>query len=359
MGTEIKGGKGKLVWMEYLRIVSAFAVVLLHIVALRIKDWTVYEDYYVPLAVYHALVRFAVNGFLMITGALMLRPDKEITVEKIVKKYVPKVLILFIFWSAAYAFATYFPDVMAGKTVNARTVVNKLIMGHYHLWYLYMLAGLYLLLPFLREIAKNKKLTEYFLILGMILYLLPNFLQILAPTLSSTLKTVIDTKMLSPFVKGYSVVYCLAGFYLTYYEIKPWLKKMIYICGTLGIVYGAVGGVLFSRAQGSPTQLTYNTNTLNIAFYSAAVFLFFFSVCGKKRYSERKNKIICKLGECSLGVYLLHPFFVDRLTVPVFELVNYKCMAVVPVLLALGIVVVCVLITLVLKKIPVVGKYLV
>lgn len=359
MCAKIRSEKRKVVWMEYLRIVSAFAVVLLHIVALRIKKWTVQEEYYAWLALYHALVRFSVNGFVMLTGALMLRPEKEITLEQIIKKYVPKVVILFVFWSAAYVLAEYLPVVMIGKAINLKEMIKDFIYGHYHLWYLYMLAGLYLLLPFLREIAKNKKLTEYFLVLGMLFYLLPNFLQILVPGVNSVLKSVIDTKMLSPFVKGYSVVYCLAGFYLSYYEIKPWLKKTIYVGGILGIVYGAVGGIVFSKVQGAPTQLPYNTNTLNIALYSAAVFLFFSSVCGKKVYSERKNKFILKLGSCSLGVYLLHPFFVDRFTVRVFELVNYRFMAIVPLLLALVIVAVCVLITAVMKKIPIVGKYLV
>ena len=44
------------------------------------------------------------------------------------------------------------------------------ITGDYHLWFLYMIVGLYLLIPLLRPIAQSETLMRYFLSAGAYLY---------------------------------------------------------------------------------------------------------------------------------------------------------------------------------------------
>lgn len=217
MKTKNTNKPSKILWIEELRIVAAFAIILLHVASTKVKSaGLLYEDCYVWLSLYHTITRFAVNCFVMITGAMLLRPEKELTISDMLKKYLPKVMVLFGVWSAVYVIADNSEAILNGTQLSFSAVCKSFITGHYHMWYLYMLAGLYLITPFLKEIVKNKKLVEYFIILGMIFYLLPNTLQLWKPVYNIS-QTVINSKMIFNFVRGYTLYY-LMGHYLITYE---------------------------------------------------------------------------------------------------------------------------------------------
>ena len=348
----------KILWIEELRILAAFAIVLLHVASVKVKSTTLlYEDCYVWLSFYHTVTRFAVNCFVMITGALLLRPEKELTISQMLKKYLPKVIILFGVWSAIYVAADSIEAISAGKNISFSSLCKSFISGHYHMWYLYMLAGLYLITPFLKELVKNKKLVEYFLILGIIFYLLPSTLQLWTPVYN-LLQTITNSKMIFHFIRGY-VLYYLMGHYLTTYELKKWQKYTIYLGGILGILYGIWGGIYFSRAAGATTQVPYNNGTINIFLFSSAVFLFFLEYRSKKAVSEKRAKLLTCLGSSMLGVYLLHPLFVDAYAAKAMAQLEYEHLWLVLPALAFVIFLLCLVLSFFLKKIPILGKYLV
>lgn len=166
----------KQLWIEELRIFAALAVVLLHVASTKVKSSALlYEDFYIWLSAYHMITRFAVNCFVMITGALLLRKEKQLTISQLWKKYIPKVLILFAIWSAVYIAVNLLKSQMQGNTVSFHGVWKTFLYGHYHMWYLYMLVGLYMITPILREVVKNKTLVEYVLILSVVFLFVPEY----------------------------------------------------------------------------------------------------------------------------------------------------------------------------------------
>ena len=348
----------KLLWIEELRILAAFAVVVLHVASKKVKSAPLlYEDCYIWLSLYHTITRFGLVCFVMITGALLLRPEKELTISIICKKYVSKILVLFGGWSVVYVIAEYADDWMKGSGPSFSTLFNKFIMGHYHMGYLYMLIGLYLITPLLREITKKKELVEYFIILNIIFYLIPGALRLWNPVYS-TIQTIVDSKMMFHIVGGYTWCY-LMGHYLVTYELKKWQRFAIYAGGVVGILYGIAGGIYFSRATGATTQTPYNNGTINIFLFASAIFLFFMEYRGKKAASERRTKVILTLGNCTLGVYLMHPLFADRIAAKVMHQLGYAYLWIVIPAIALLIFVTCLLITFLLKKLPFISKYIV
>lgn len=358
MNTKTTNKSSKILWIEELRILAAFAIILLHVASTRVKSTgLLFEDCYVWLSFYHTITRFAVNCFIMITGALLLRPEKELTISVMLKKYLPKVIVLFCVWSAVYVVADNAKAIAGGAEISVSALCKSFISGHYHMWYLYMLAGLYLITPILKEITKNKKLVEYFIVLAIIFYLLPSTLQLWKPVYNM-LQTVTNSKMIFHFVRGYTLYY-LMGHYLVTYELKKWQKYLIYLGGAVGILYGIAGGIYFSRATGATTQIPYNNGTINIFLFSSAVFLFFLEHCGKKAVSEKRAALLRTMGSSMLGVYLLHPLFVDAFAAKVMERLDYAYLWIVIPALALLIFAVCLLITLLLKKLPLLGKYIV
>ncbi|MDO4798577.1 MAG: hypothetical protein Q4A01_11240 [Coriobacteriales bacterium] len=52
--------------------------------------------------------------------------------------------------------------------------IRELVVGHYHMWYVPMLVGLDLVIPLLRPIARNDRLSRYFIALSLAFaFLLP------------------------------------------------------------------------------------------------------------------------------------------------------------------------------------------
>ena len=80
----------------------------------------------------------------------------------------------FIFWSFLYALQqNFFPPHAYTKEIPAfskRAFFNDLLSGEYHMWYLYMIALLYLLTPLIRVFSDNatKKQLEAFMVLSFI-----------------------------------------------------------------------------------------------------------------------------------------------------------------------------------------------
>lgn len=346
----------KQLWIEELRILATLAVILLHVAATKVKSAALlYEDCYIWLSVYDTVTRFAVNCFVMITGSLLLRPEKKLTISQLWKKYIPRILMLFAVWSAVYIVVDMFKSWVKGNGVSFQGVWTTFLYGHYHMWYLYMLIGLYMITPILREVVKNRKLIEYMLILSMIFYLFPNMLQLWTPEYT-ILKKVLN-KLTLQFVGGY-VAYYLMGYYLTGFELKKWQKYGIYLGGILGIVYGVIGGIYFSRAGGVRTQVPFNNTTLNIFLFSSAVFLFF-KEHGGKRNTEKYKRFLLSVSSATLGVYLMHPALVKVTAARVMEKCSYHYLWLVLPVMSIGIFVVCAVLSLLLKKLPIVGKYIV
>ena len=147
-------------YMEWLRVISMTAVVFTHIGATAHTDFP--DTYYANIGgvVLQGIVylsHFAVPIFFMITGALLLNPGKEITIGKIMKKYVLRYsIVLLIFgWGYAYLEMLFISKRFVWADLGISFV--NMLQGHSwaHMWYLYTLIGMLLVLPLLRAFIRN------------------------------------------------------------------------------------------------------------------------------------------------------------------------------------------------------------
>jgi len=116
--------------------------------------------------VYATFGMVGVPLFVMLTGALLLNPVKaDEPLRVFYKKRWDRLGIPFIFWALIYFVWTF--DVR-GKPFTLFNIGQGLVSGSYsHLWYLYLLIGLYSVTPILRVLVKhlNRKLFTYLMIL--------------------------------------------------------------------------------------------------------------------------------------------------------------------------------------------------
>ncbi|RKR85502.1 surface polysaccharide O-acyltransferase-like enzyme [Mucilaginibacter gracilis] len=339
--------KENLDWINNLRIIALFAVIILHTTS------PVLETYNKgPLNIwmvgnfYNSLVRFAVPVFVMISGALLLHRDYEI--GDFLKKRLVRIVIPFLFWSLIYIAYEYYNEDIAytgnvGETLHQ--VLHFLKYGSsYHLWYVYMLIGLYLFVPIIGKFVRNATQNEllYFLIMWFVVMLLGQ------PYLSR-FKPQIDLRYFEGFV-GYLVL----GHYLAF---KPLPKKRIGLwaavfLATLLLIFGGTY-LLFKHYNGISTLL-YEPLSPSILLIASSVFML------GRLYTPKVPQFIITtrdfLGRYNYGIYLSHALVLSILSdndvnYTLFNpMISIPCIAVV--CLALS-----VLLVFIINKIPL-GKYI-
>lgn len=158
------------IWLDNARIISCFAVVFLHV-----ASGIVYHDPATAGAwwagnLYNAFSRWSVPFFLMITGVLLLDPEKNEPVKAFYRKRFGRILVPLVFWTLFYSCIRIGESLNNGGSMGTELtrLARDICAGkpYYHLWYLYTLTGLYLFLPIVRCCVKAAPLADTRLLCG-------------------------------------------------------------------------------------------------------------------------------------------------------------------------------------------------
>lgn len=292
-------------YFDTLRAVAICAVVVLHTAAFDWYRLDVRSSEWQILNAIDSSVRFCVPIFFMISGALFLDPRRNVTLRSIFRRSLPKILVPFVVWSFFYACVTVYGTSGTGRPID---LLTRTVLGHYHLWFLIALTGLYLAAPLLRAIVTHRALAWYFVALaGAFTIVIP-----LAENLpgGGTLETLTST-MQFHLPLGYTVYFVL-GFLLHTASPRPGQYRLAFVLGGLGILTTALGTSVLSLRAGAGDATLYAYLTPNVVLASVGVFMF-----AKKRseavagdfQSEKRSKALKFVGAHSFGAYLIHPFF--------------------------------------------------
>lgn len=297
----------RVAYFDVLRTIACMAVVMIHICDGFAEGNVGTLNFWVG-NILDSASRIAVPIFVMISGALMLDEQYEFTAEKL-KKHIVKMLIFFAVWSGGYAVLFYVINpLLSSEPVSLKRVVYAFIGGNYHLWFIYMIIGLYLILPLLRLFVKkcNKKYIEYFLLLSLVFtFVLPQITSVGMYYISDfrILNKVLNTLNLK-FVGGY-IAYFILGWYLNNFEIKN--KSAVYCLGAAGLLITICGTYLFG-ASFKQNSFFYNNLYVNVLIQAVALFLL---VKSAVKEEKQKNGITNFIAKHSLGVYAIHAFFIS------------------------------------------------
>lgn len=164
----------------------------------------------------YQMMYWAVPVFFMITGMLFLSPDKKITLKQCIEKYSYRILLALFVFGMPFAVLKIMIETHSSSFFNIvlafKAVIENNSFGH--LWYLYTLLGIYLILPFLKKIIDNSKDLEIkFLLIFLFI------IDFCFPLLSELLCINIAFEL--PF--KYPLFYVLSGYYFN--KNKQWFAN--------------------------------------------------------------------------------------------------------------------------------------
>lgn len=252
--------------------------------------------------IFNSATRWSVPVLILITGKLMLDNKREEEIFTFLRKRLVKVVIPLVAWSFIYILLVNKLNIEWGSQF-VLSFLKKLYLGnvHIHLWYLYMIVGLYLITPIIKPYINNVKKDNliYFIVIWFIANGIIGF--------SEKFTGYSLAFNLSFF--HWSIGYFILGFILGKYDLSKVQEGIIYILGFLGLVATIYGSYLITKFNnGIIIDHGYSYYAPNVIFTSVAVFLMGKKIDWYKLIGDNKliNKIIKSLSSTSFGIYLVH-----------------------------------------------------
>lgn len=301
----------RVVYFDYLRIIAIFSVVVLHVTTVNWDSGDVRSFSWQVHNFYDAIVRWGVPVFVMISGALFL--GKPQPLQKLYGKNILRIVATFAVWSTLYAFWRQF---ITHNNPSLKGLVKEILLGHYHLWFLFMIVGLYIVVPFLNKIVENDKTAWYFVILSLVFaFVIPQCAQLIGLRFdgASNIINQLISKLDLHMVLGYTGYYVL-GYMLNKTVIKKKHEIIIYLLGFVGLAFTVVVSTLLSVHSQTPVITIFSNMTPNVFLVSVAVFTFAKQHWNKPAASAFTQRTLPFLSQCTFGVYLIHPFFIEGLS---------------------------------------------
>ena len=322
-----------IVWLDVVRFIAMFTVVCCHCTdPFNFYPGTAPNIGEIKLwgAIYGSVLRPCVPLFVMITGALLLPVRGD--ASTFYKKRIPRVFYPFLIWSVLYNLFPWITGLLglnpqiildffpyAGEEVMQQSFsvsLEYILMIPFnfsilavHMWYIYLLIGLYLYLPvfsaWVEKASERAKLM--FLLAWGVTLLLPYYYQFVSNYLSGTCSW-----------NSFGMLYAFAGFngYLLlghYLKNLEWsLKKTLAIGIPMFAVGYAVTFLGFRHITALPEytdemlELFFTYCSLNVVMMTIPVFMLAKKV---KVNSERMKKALANLTVCGFGIYMIHYFF--------------------------------------------------
>ncbi len=250
------------------------------------------------------MLRFGVPVFVMISGAVLL--DRSEQLNSFLSKRIKRVFVPFLFWSVVYfifSYAGYFQKLSVSQLFQI--LVSKLFKGtYYHLWYIYMILGVYLFIPIIRKWAQNstKQEIQYFLLLWSITLFINTDVAKYIPS--------IEVLYFSKYL-GYLVL----GYYLDKYVATTKAKNTLYLMlFALGVTLTLVSTSYLSITENKLNITYYNYLSPNVCLMAIGIFLL------GKSLLQKTNATLASLDSHSYGIYLAHVIvlhYIHRVISPV------------------------------------------
>jgi len=281
--------KQPIVWIDVMRFIAAFLVILAHVTEWSKSPQLAYDFYY-------TISRVAVPIFFLLSGYLLLSKEEPISV--FLKKRLTRIAVPFLVWSIIYDIVYSHSFIDTGITLDAiLKLFIRIIRGPRggHLWFMYFLIGLYLLTPALRVFVSKAQKVDLFYYIGLWFLAMPimNIIEGLTP-----IKNAFEIYNAGGYLGYFLLGYHLGGLENSAQNLRWGLS--LFLIGFLSTL-----AVFHFNIPPHDNELPFRSYTsLNIIIMSLGAFMLI------KAPGEKASHFIANIshqgGIASFGIYLIH-----------------------------------------------------
>ena len=301
---------------SYIRIIGCLAVVVLHTVFVA---FTIHREeisasaYRITQGLVHNMM-WAVPAFVMVSGALLLDPGRQVTYRKLFAVYIRRVLAALAVSCVAFRL---FDMVMNREAFSPKVIgegLMNILTGQTwgQMWYLYLLIGLYLLLPFYKKVSAASSDREILYLLAVYFVFESLFLLFGLTTISTAFY--IHVSSIYPF-------YLFAGYYMSKRRdcgVHPAVCILVFIIVTVMLI--ALTN-LEIRSGNDRLELFFGYSSPLVVIQGVSFYAFMIRLPELRQ--GRLAAVIMDLDNATFGIYLIHLAFI-RLIIRYREINPYE-----------------------------------
>lgn len=281
--------------MDTLRTLAAMLVILLHVSSTYVSrsvDARVYNDYFWVGNIADSFSRICIPLFVMISGRYLLGRNESVLESY--KKRAARIILPVIAWTLIYII--YRLAIGWGKQheLSLVPILKDTALGipFYHMWFLYMMIGLYLAAPFLNRLLQNASRKQLWMV--SVIFLLFGFLNIAYDS----------------FLGNAPIFLLLFINYLGYFILGFLLKDTTTKISSSMLVLAFVISSLLTAALSYFTARFYN-NLFFYSFLSPLVILASLSIYKLFSQTNLSPNVFSRIAHLTLGIYLVHAGVLD------------------------------------------------
>lgn len=343
---------------DIMRIIACFCVIMIHSAVFdQGGTYEVQSSEFLAIKFWEVIARWAVPAFVMLSGLLILPHADETSIKRLFTHRVFRMFIIYIIWSLVYSFHNTYILGKVYASSKFKTFIDGGFSGELHMWYLPMLAGLYMISPILAIIIKNisRRWMQYW-IGGLFVFtsLIP-FIEKLNIKVVSNIISNINGYINLQFFGGWTLYFVL-GYYINNKNLSKNQRKLICFCTIVSVLFTLVTTLGYCWWYGKPMGIL-SYEYPNIVIYGIGIFIIFKEKVAKISFTDNCKQIIYQVSKLTLGIYLIHVLilrilyqlgmsisvFHPAISVPVVSLITFMVAA---------------LIIWIIRKIPIVGTYI-
>lgn len=348
------------VYISVLNVIAAVSVVILHA---NVSFWLdKSKPYWATANVIESVFYFAVPVFFMLSGATLIDYQERYSTKDFFKKRAKKALIPFLAWSVIgllWAYRKVLWAMLIGEPNKgldwtflkvANGIINTKFRDIY--WFFIPLFCIYMVIPLFASVTKEKRVKIFTYICGVALAV--NFVIPFALSLLKHYAQINFGWTYKIYVGFEYLFYVLVGYVIHKRDIKLKFRLIIYAAALAGLLVHILGTYYETKANPGGTVVSFYKGYYNLpcVLYSTGIFLLVKQLAGRIK-SRKVIKAFTYLQGYTFPIYLIHRYFLD-----VFEenlkLVNMERASLHYVVLAtLLALILSILTTVILRKIPV------
>lgn len=295
--------KERVLAFDILKIISIYLVVIIHICTIVFGNYNVQTVEWQVLNAWDSIAHISVPIFFMVSGALLLNDERSRSIDFVLKHRVINVVRIYILWDIFYTIWSVVKwSIVEGFRMGfLKSAAVEFMKGHYHMWFLVALVGLYLLLPILKIIVDDVSIEKYFIFLCIGLCTIPT--------------TIAGFHVIDQYFQIFNNLYLNFG-YVTCFVLGHYLYRYYKTLSGFAFFCAGVGCWIFTMlltrylSEGAINSLFYDPLKLNILIPSMAIFIVCIKIVDKYSSSINGN-YIKNLEGYVLPIYLLHPIILE------------------------------------------------